>query len=160
MKCMMKLRYLFLIVLLISQSCKDKSTSFRYKNNFLKYLEKEQHISFQNDGKEKSYFVIHLQGCENCISTCLDIFINKPTKASEICVIFVGKYIGSNESIKQKLEIVKKQYQFKYDIMQKIFSYQTGFGSPIFAKFRGAKCYRYDLIEQRKIEVKLRKYLS
>jgi len=111
----------------------------KYYNEFKRYMKTIHKIDL-NDYNGYVY-VVHLQGCEDCISSSLKLLNSIPEKyQKDILLITVGKQLSGNIFLEN---ISNKKYHILQDNMQTIFDYQTNFAYPLFVKIDNGKLINY-----------------
>lgn len=104
----------------------------KYYNEFQKYMKTVHNIELED--YNGYIYVVHLQGCEDCINSSLRLLNSiDPKHRNKITLITVGNQPDNNHFFKN---IPDKEYNIVTDRMQNIFNYQTNFAYPLFVQIR------------------------
>ena len=138
----------FLLILIFNQilvSCKNES-AYAYCEDFTAYLTQE--LQVDNLEGENIYFLLPINGCDNCIM--LNIGLLSSTKYN-VQLILVGETFDTERVL---------QIQNLYDLYDNILvddkfvisQYETGFSKPMIVDMKDGKCIYHLNISDFKIE--------
>lgn len=126
----------FLLLLTFSAitiSC-IKNNSYEHCDEFVLYLKEIHNIDVEHE--DKTYFILPLDGCDNCIELNLNLLLNNKF---DIQLILIGNSFDKERNRKiENLEI--KYNNVLKDSKYLISPYRTGLAKPMIITIKDNKC--------------------
>lgn len=132
----------FVVDAFLINACYSLGDRLYYQSEFRLYADEVHGIDLKYE--DKSYLVIHLQGCNSCIDKSFKLLSDyMATGQDNLNVIFVGDYLEYTHEVLYSIERCKDYFDYYIDEGQEIFRYQTGFAYPIFISVKNGRFKKY-----------------